>query len=60
MVGGACGQAGLHVRQHAGVVKEPGNGFATILHPQGVEMIVLVVIPINRHATLPVVQVRSD
>ena len=60
MVGGALGQPGHHVQQHVGAVKEPGNGFVTILLPQGVEVIVLVTTPINRHATLPVVQVRSN
>ena len=60
MVGGALGQPGRHVRQHVVVVKEPGNAFVTILLPRGVEVIVLVATPINRHATLPVVQVRSD
>ena len=58
MVGGAHGQAGQHARQRVGVVRELDNVLATILYPQGVEVIVLVAIPVNRHAVLPVAQVR--
>ena len=59
MVGGAHGQAGQHAQQHVGVVRELGNVLATILLPQVVEVIALVVALINRLVTLLLAQVRS-
>ena len=59
MVGGAHGQAGQHVQQHVGVVRELDNVLATILLPQAVEVIALVVALINRLVTLLLAQVRS-
>jgi len=58
MVGGALGVLGHHALQHVGVVKEPENVFATTLHHQRVEVIVLVAIVNNRLAALLIVQVR--
>ena len=58
MVGGAHGQTGHHVMQHAVVVKGPDNVIVTILPPQGVGVIVMVPAVNNRFATLETVQVR--
>ena len=52
MVGGAHGQAGHHVMPHVVVVRGPDNVIVTILSPQGVEVIVLVVAVSNRFVTL--------
>ena len=58
MVGGAHGQPGHHAQQHVVAVQEPGNVCATILLPQGEEVIALVATLVNRHATLLAAQVR--
>ena len=58
MVGGARGQVGHHVQQLVVVVKEQDNVYATILSPQGVEVIVSVAAVINKLVTLQIVQVR--
>ena len=59
MVGGAHGQVGRHVQQRVTVVKEQDNVYAITHPPQGVEVIVLVAVVINKLVTLQVVQVRD-
>ena len=58
MVGGAHGQAGHCVRQLVVAVKELDNACVTILLPQEVEAIVLVIIVSKEFVALQVVQVR--
>ena len=57
MVGGAHGQDGHHVLQHAVMVRETDNVFVTILPPYGEELIVLVTTHTEKLVTLRTVQV---